>query len=63
MIRIRKIDRNTHHIKGRIVINGNGDYLSAEATFLRLLEEKILMSCKGYKSNGITLEFMNIVIK
>jgi len=63
MIKIRKIDRLTHHIKARIVVNCEGDFSSATETFLRALEDKILMSSKGFKHSGITLEFMGITIK
>ena len=65
MIKIRKVDQNTKHLKGRIVISNDRDitFPSSEAMFLRKLEEKILMEVKGFKHAGITLEFFEIQIK
>ena len=64
MNKLRDCDRNTKHLKGRIVFDGNDPiFPSAEEMFLRALEEKILASVKGLKSNGIELEFFNIEIK
>lgn len=60
---MRDIHKKTKHIIGTLVLNGDGDFLSAKETFLRDLEEKIKESTKGFKSHGITLEFLNIEIK
>ena len=63
MNRLREIDRKTRHLRGRIIISGDGDYPSAKADFLRKLEEKILEECKDFKSCGIVLEFIDLKIK
>lgn len=65
MIKIRKIDKNTKHLRGRIVISGNDELIfpSAEKIFLRKLEEIILESAKDFKSNGIKVEHFTIEIK
>jgi len=65
MIKIRKIDRSTKHLKGRIVLSDDKSitFPSSEAMFLRKLEEKILMEVKGFTHSGIKLEFMDITIK
>lgn len=65
MIKIRKVDKNTKHLKGRIVLSAEKGitFPSSEAMFLRKLEEKILMEVKGFKHAGIALEFFEIQIK
>jgi len=63
MNKLRQIDRKTHHLKGRIIISGDGDYPSATADFLRKLEEEILEECKDFKTCGISLEFIDLKIK
>ncbi|TET75228.1 MAG: hypothetical protein E3J56_00905 [Candidatus Aminicenantes bacterium] len=63
MIKTRKIDKLTHHVKGRVVLSGNSDFPSAKEDFLRALEVKILESAKKFKHSGIVLEFMNFEIK
>lgn len=65
MIKLRKVDKNTKHVKGRIVISGNDKLIfpSAEKIFLQKLEEKILESAKDFKSNDIKVEFFDLQIK
>lgn len=64
MIKIRKIDRSTKHIRGRVVLNSNNlIFPSSEEMFLRMLERKILIEIKGFAHRGITLEHFDIQIK
>lgn len=65
MIKTRKIDKNTKHIRGRIVLSENKDIIfpSSEEIFLRKLETRILESCKGFKYSGIKVEHFDIEIK
>ena len=61
----RKVDQNTKHLKGRVVLSDNEGitFPSAEEIFLRRLEEKILMEAKGFKYAGIKLEHFTLEIK
>lgn len=65
MRKIRKIDRLTKHVRGRVFLSNNGGVIfpSSEEIFLRKLEEKILMSCKGFTHSGIKLEHFDLKIK
>ena len=65
MRKIRKIDKETKHLKGRVFLSGAGHIIfpSSEEMFLRALERKILESCKGFKHAGVELEFFEIEIK
>ena len=65
MIKIRKVDKNTKHLTGRIVLSNDRDitFPSSEAMFLRKLEEKILESAKDFKHAGIKLEHISLEIK
>jgi len=65
MIKLRRCDKNTKHLVGRIVLSEDKEitFPSSEAMFIRKLEEKILEECKDFKSSGITLEFFDLEIK
>jgi len=65
MIKLRKIDKSTKHLRGRIVFSDDKAVVfpSSETMFLRKLEEKILSEAKGFKYAGIKLEFFEIQIK
>ena len=65
MIKLRKIDKSTKHLRGRIVFSDDKAVVfpSSETMFLRKLEEKILMSCKGFTHSGIKLEHFDLKIK
>ncbi len=62
MIKLRDVDKKTHHLRGRIIISGDGDYSSAKADFLRKLEARILEEVKGFKVNGLVLEHFDLEI-
>lgn len=65
MTKLRKIDKSTKHLTGRLVFGGEGDIIfpSDEKMFLIKLEEKILMEVKGFRSHKIVLEFFSIKIR
>jgi hypothetical protein len=65
VIKLRKVDKNTKHLRGRLVISGNEKLIfpSAEKIFLRKLEEKILESAKDFKHSGIKVEHFDLQIK
>ena len=65
MIKLRKVDQNTKHLKGRVVLSENKaiTFPSSEEIFLRKLTEKILESVKGFKYSGIELVHFDLTIK
>lgn len=65
MGKLRKLDKETKHLTGRIYLSGSGNIIfpSSEEMFCRKLEEKILESCKNFKYANIELEFFEIEIK
>jgi len=65
MGKLRKIDKETKHLTGRIYLSGDENirFSSSEETFLRALERKILESAKDFKHAGITVDFFELEIK
>jgi hypothetical protein len=65
MIKLRKVDRNTKHLSGRVVfsIKGGITFPSSQKMFLIKLEEKIMKEVKGFQYAEVVLDHFSIKIK
>lgn len=60
----RKISEKTKEIRGFIVISGEslGKNQEGEKLFLQILEKRIRKRIKGFRSNKVRLQSLNITI-